>query len=269
ASWIHLLALTMVLFVIGPRLLLAAFAAARLRLGSARFRLPLAEPYFQRIVGLHRGSEADVAVFPYAHTPKPQAVLGLQGLVAEAFGPRATVRFAPTAAFGAEDDPVALVAAGPPPSHAVALCELGATPEAESHGRYLGRLAAELPPATVFALVVDEAAFRQRFAGMQERLGQRRKAWQSFAESLGGVPAFVDLEIPVDADAVARLHDAFGRSLRPDAANAAGGDGRAGRASPTGPTGRAGWAGRVDRVGPEGPEHPENPTRSVDPPQAR
>ena len=45
-----------------------------------------------------------VEVHPYAHAPSPQATLGLRALLAAALGPRAAIRVAPPAAFGAADE---------------------------------------------------------------------------------------------------------------------------------------------------------------------
>jgi hypothetical protein len=222
APWIHLLAITLALVVIGPRLLLAAGSAGWLRGLGRRFALPLDEPYFQRLARLQRGAAAEIDVQPYAHTPTPQAVLGLQALIAEAFGPKAAVRIAATAAFGAEDsagrvapavDAEALAAArasaAPTASHLLILCDLAATPELETHGRFARRLIEGLAPGALVALVVDQTAFRRRFAGMRERLQQRRAAWSDLAAKIGVRPVFVDLDTAPSKDAVADLLGAF------------------------------------------------------------
>jgi hypothetical protein len=215
AAWIHLLALTMLAVVVVPRLVLGFLTAALARHRRRRFALPLDSPYFQRLARLQRGGAAAVEVHPYAHVPSPQAVLGLQALLADAFAAQVAVRIAPTAAFGAEDDD-----SPPPPAaagvtHALLLCDLAATPEAESQGRFARRLAGRLPPGAVLALLVDESAFRRRFAGLEERTAQRRAAWTKFGEALGTVPVFADLEAPVDAPVVQLLQDAFARPVRP------------------------------------------------------
>jgi len=208
APWIHLLAITLGLVVIAPRLLLAAGCAGWLRGSGRRFALPLDEPYFQRLARLQRGAAADIDVQPYAHTPTPQAVLGLQALIAEAFGPKAAVRIAATTAFGAED--VALRAAQPvAASHLLMLCDLAATPEPETHGRFAARLVEGLAPGAVAALVVDETAFRRRFSNMRDRLQQRRAAWSGLAAQIGCRPVFVDLEAAPTQGAVADLLGAF------------------------------------------------------------
>ena len=215
ASWIHLLALTMALVVIVPRLVLSLGCALWLRWLGRRFELPWGEPYFQRLARLQRGAAAEVDVHPYAHTPTPQAAVGLQTLVTEAFGPKASLRIAPTLAFGAEDGVATPVQPGAAATHVVMLCDLAATPELETHGRCAGQLKEHLPAGAVFALLIDESSFRRRFAGLRERLLQRRAAWSDLAAHVGGKAAFADLEGPLDADAVAALHAAFAESAPP------------------------------------------------------
>jgi hypothetical protein len=216
AMWIHLLALTLLAVVVVPRLLLALATAALAGGRRRRFALDIGAPYFQRLARLQRGSVADIEVCPYAHTPSPQATLGLQSLLAEAFGPRAVVRMSSTAAFGAADEVAPLAALPPTVTHALILSDLAATPEAESHGRFAARLAAGLPAGAVLAFMIDEATFRRRFAGLDERLAQRRAAWTRFVETMQSVPVFVDLEAPIDAAAIESLQAAFARPVQAD-----------------------------------------------------
>jgi hypothetical protein len=67
-----------------------------------------------------------------------------------------------------------------------------ATPQAENQGRFAQQLAAV---ATTIVLI-DEAAFTRRFGADSARLAQRRDAWRVFAESLGTLPVFADLDAP-------------------------------------------------------------------------
>ena len=214
AMWIHLLALTMLAVVVVPRLLLALATAAWAGQRRQRFGLDLQAPYFQRLARLQRGSVAEVEVHPYAHSPSPQATLGLQAVLAECFGPRAAVRVSPTAAFGAADESAPLAQPAPSLTHALILCDLGTTPEVESHGRFAARLAERLPGGAVLAFMVDETTFRRRFAGLDERLAQRRAAWTRFAEAMQTVPVFVDLEAPPDAATIEALQAAFARPVQ-------------------------------------------------------
>ncbi len=89
------------------------------------------------------------------------------------------------------------------------LCDLAATPEVETHGRFAGQLVEGLSPGAVFALVVDEAAFRRRFGGLRDRLLQRRAAWSDLGTKIGRRPVFVDLDAAPSAEVVAALHAAF------------------------------------------------------------
>jgi hypothetical protein len=68
---------------------------------------------------------------------------------------------------------------------------------------------------------MDEAAFRARFAGLDERLAQRRAAWAALARAFGTAAVFVDLERPDVATAERLLQAALDRPVQRDAALAA------------------------------------------------
>jgi hypothetical protein len=199
ASWIHLIALTLLGAVVVPRALLALGCAALATMRTRRFALPLSEPYFQRLLRLRKGGPARVSVHPYGTTPTPQATLGLRALLAASLGRRLEVRFAPPVAFGAEDESPPQVAADC--THAVAVYDLGATPETENQGRFLRALRAAAPKSALVAVVVDAAAFQRRFAGVPGRVAQRRDAWRAWGAPLGAAPLVVDLENAEAADA--------------------------------------------------------------------
>jgi hypothetical protein len=209
ADWIHLLALTLGLIVVLPRAVLAAACAAAARWRASHCRLPLDEPYFGRIARLQRGAAARVDVFPYARTPSARTALALRALATDALGARLAFDVAPTTAYGGEDAAAWTVA--PATTHAVALFDLSATPEAETHGRFVAGLASMLAPLsdTGLAVVVDEAGFRERFGGLPERLEQRRAAWRAWGERIGLTPCSLDLEAPPGAGATAAFAAAF------------------------------------------------------------
>ena len=196
APWIHLWALTLLLFVVLPRSLLAWWSTLRAQWLARRVALPLAEPYFQRLTQLQRGDVARVQVLPYANTPTPQAVLGLRAVLADAFGERASLQIAPTLAFGAEDDAAAQHLLPPGTTLAVALFDLSATPESENQGRFVRLLAARAAPAAATIVLVDDTGFVRRFGSDTTRLAQRREAWRRFAETLASVPVFAALDAP-------------------------------------------------------------------------
>ena len=207
APWIHLLALTLLLFVVLPRALLAFWNASRTSLRARRFPMPLDEPYFQRLMRLQRGGAAHLQVWPYAFTPSPQATLALRTLLADAFGARVGLGIAPTLAYGGEDD--ALLAVDPGTTHGLVLFDMNATPESETHGRFIERVAGALPAGAAIAVLVDEAAFRQRFGALAERITQRKNAWRACCESLGLAAVFVDLDASASSSFEAELRAAL------------------------------------------------------------
>lgn len=211
AVWLHLIALTLALFVVLPRLVLALACAAAASWRGRRFALPLGEPYYQRLARLGGGTAARVVVFPYAATPTPQATLGLRTLLAAAFGGRLEMRVAPLVPFGHEDDATITSSMAADTTHAVALFDLGATPEAEHQTRFLRTLAAALPAGAVLAVLVDAAAFTRRFTGLDARLAERRDTWRVWGEGAGVRPAVADLESADVTGAEPALQAAFAR----------------------------------------------------------
>jgi hypothetical protein len=194
APWIHLLAITLALFVVLPRGLLALAGALRAHWLMGHFPLPLGEAYFQRLLRQQQGDVARVWVQPYAGTPAATAAPVLQRMLASVLGDGLQLELAPTAAFGAEDAPGDVLPIST--TVAIALFDLAATPEPENQGRFVHQLAARAPAGAATLLAVDETGFRQRFGADSGRLAQRRDTWRRFAESLGSVPVYVDFDAP-------------------------------------------------------------------------
>ena len=197
APWIHLLALTLALAVVLPRAVLALWSAARAHWLARHVVLPLEGPYFQQLARAARGDVARVFVAPYASTPDAAAGVALRVLLARALGDALQIEFAPTTAFGAEDEPGAGMNPPPGSTLAIALFDLAATPEAENQGRFARRLAAHAPTL----VLIDEVAFAERFRADPDRLMQRREAWRALAAALGTTPVFVGGEPAGDAGA--------------------------------------------------------------------
>jgi hypothetical protein len=199
APWIHLYAMTLVLWVVLPRLLLALWAGLRARRLQAALPLPLGEPYFQRLLRQQRGGFATVQLWPHAAVPDAAAQAALQRLLGRVCGEGVSVRWAPLVPYGGEDAPAELGRRAAGDGWRIALFELGATPEPESQGRLLRALGAgaALP---VLALV-DESAFVQRFGATSPRRAERRRAWQTLAADFGSTAVFVELRSADGADA--------------------------------------------------------------------
>jgi hypothetical protein len=209
APWLHLVAITVLLAVVVPRLVLLLITAAVVSWRKRHVVLPLESPYFQRLARLRgTGGPVRLALVPHGGAPSAQAALGLRTLLADAFGPALDLRLLPPVLSGGEDDAPTGIAVDT--THAAVLADFAATPEPEVHGRLVATLARALPPGVPVALVLDASGFVRRFSGLEGRLAERRSAWQRFASTLGLVPLVVELEragAPVagsrsDADAV-------------------------------------------------------------------
>ncbi len=191
APWIHLYAATLALAVIAPRLLLALWSALVAARRAHRFEIDLREPYYQRLfVRAHR-ARARLLVLPHGAAPAPQSVLSLRALLVRLFGEGVQIDFAPAVAYGDEDQ--AAPAAPDGTTLQLALFDAAATPEPEAQGRFLDALRAGRPPLVV---LVDLSDFVRRFAGLPERVAERRAAWQRLAAAHGLAAAAVALQAP-------------------------------------------------------------------------
>lgn len=207
ARWIHLHAVTVGLVVIVPRLLLAAWTGWRAHRLSRRLPLPADDAYLQRLLRAHRDAPTLVQVLPFNYRLPLAQEPGLHAVVDRAFGPKLALRLAEPVADGLDELPPMAGAAEALPEVVVALFAMSATPERETHGRFVESLAAAVPAGARLVLLVDESGFRERLRGAeaQSRLTQRRRAWTSMLEEveLAVTPSivFADLASP-DLDAV-------------------------------------------------------------------
>ena len=209
APWIHLYAAMLVLCVVLPRLALAAWSGARARWLSRRVSLPLDDPYFQRLLREHRGGTPRVQVLPHGAAPTPQAALGLRALLAQVLGPGLQLSVLAATPYGDEETAGGLVPE-PGTTLRLALVDLGATPEDDTHGRFLQALRAGAPGVPL-VLLADASAFDRRFAGLPARGAERRQAWQRWAQDQGVGCVVVALENAEVAAAEAALEAALSR----------------------------------------------------------
>jgi hypothetical protein len=211
APWIHLYAVTVGLLVVLPRTLLALGGLARARGRSRRFPQPLDEPYYQHVLRQYRAAPARVRVWPHATAPSAQVTLALRSLCARVWGDAVDLEILPAVAWGDED---ALEVSAGATDVALALFDMNATPEVEQQGRLLQSLADALPVSVPVLVVVNESAFLARFAGLPERVVQRRAAWEALAGRFGTTAVCIDLGTPDMAAAEAGLQAALDRPLQ-------------------------------------------------------
>lgn len=213
AEWIHLYAAMLALFVVLPRVALAALAGMRALVRANRMPLHLEEPYFQRLLHELRDAPAVAQVLPHGAGPNAKATLGLREWLAAACGPAVQLHLAEPTGYGQEES-ATLPDPDPDATLRVVLVDLGSTPEDDTQGRFLTALKAQRGGSSAQMLVLaDETDFRRRFGQMEARLAERRAAWQSFAATHGAGFVGVDLEQPDTAQAQASLQAALQPAL--------------------------------------------------------
>jgi hypothetical protein len=209
APWIHLYAAMLTLFVVLPRTLLAGLCAARAWQRARKLPLLAGDLYIEGLLRDQLAQAACVQVLPHGAAPSPHALACLQAVLAPVLGAGVQVSAARTTAYGDEDAAAAL-AAPPATTMRLALVDLAATPEDDSHGAFV-RALRRAAPAVPLVVLADEAAFRSRFATLPARLAERRTAWRLWAQALGVGLLCVDLAQPDRVAAERDLH----RALQP------------------------------------------------------
>lgn len=197
APWIHLYAVTALLFVGLPRLGFILFESLRVARLRRRVRITLPRVYVRRLRAAGDTARHRVDVLPYSYRPPAEALATLKGLLLDLFGARAEIRARASLAYGEEP-----ASDEEEPFAEVILFGLAQTPELEVHGAFLtARREALLAEALL--VIVDASLYRQRLAAGEvgeKRLAERRRAWDRMLGEVGLPAAHLDLqETPADA----------------------------------------------------------------------
>ena len=211
ARWVHLYGATLVLLVVLPRCVLAAFAHWKARRLVRNFPLDLEQPYFRKLGGqVGANSPAVLRVLPYSFTVDEVRDRGLSQVATMLLGEQARVMLRPPSGYGEEpqellrevnlDDPdVAFTAV---------LFNLAATPEKENHGAFLEHLVRASKRGV--AVLIDESSLVER--SDETRLAQRIALWQEFCSFHRAPATIVNLlnpsQRPLDQDAGLRVSKA-------------------------------------------------------------
>jgi hypothetical protein len=191
APWIHLHAATIGMLVILPRFVLMLLERRRARRLAADFPLALDDAYFQGLARRMRGGAARVPVVPYSYSVPATSVRGLHAWLAAGLDADVELDLAPAVSTDDVDQP-----GGPldgPAELALALFNLSATPEVQTHADFVAALRSRLPADVPLLVAVDETAFRSRFGHEPRRLEERRAAWRGALAHAGADPLFVAL----------------------------------------------------------------------------
>ncbi len=215
ASWLHLMALTLLALVVVPRLVLAAASLWQEKRRARELPLPLEDAYFRRLLRGFHVAPSHAVVLPYAYTPGARAMAGLEVLLSRLLGGAVAIRPLAPAAYG-EDEAADAHPWGAQSGTRVLLFNLAATPEREAHGAFAAAAIASGGTSEPLLVVVDETSFAARSGDDPQRLQQRRSAWRELLGSVRVTPAFVNLSDPDASTADAALDAAL---FRPDLSN--------------------------------------------------
>ncbi len=207
ARWLHLLAASVLVIVVIPRFLLGIVTGLIEQHRAARVPILLNEPYYQRLMRGFRGGPVRVRVIPYSYAVPSAALVGLEAIVARAFGGSATLTVESPVAYG-DEDAFAKRAPSDARGPVIALFNLNATPEQAAHGTFV-RAVVRVGIAQPLLAFVDDSAFRARWPNDERRLAQRRGIWSELLTAQRVVPIFVNLEAPDLAFAEAAIDAAL------------------------------------------------------------
>jgi len=197
AMWIHRYALTTVLLVIVPRLLLAGIEFVRLRRLRKTFPLDVqSDMYFRALLAPDRGEGIVVRIQAYSFQPADKSLETLKRNLRLHFGYRVDVEVAETLEYGDECE---LIGDGinEPSPYFILLFNASQTPEREVHGSLISRFASAASGHERLIVLIDETALRERLGDDpldEDRLDQRRSAWRQVVEGQNVQPQFVVLE---------------------------------------------------------------------------
>ncbi len=227
APWIHLIALTAVLYIVLPRLLAVLVANFGIWRRSRRSPLPASLLGYARALVLSVGDgtvREVVRVTPYAYELRPDSLAGLERLLAATCGVSLSLDLLEPIRYGEEDGIASRLAGAtagvrtfvadsgrtilsrePVAGNAstadwnVIVMSLAATPEVENHGVLIAAVRdwlAQHASATPLLVVIDEAAYAARMKGdaaFQARLPERRTLWREFVAGYGLRACVADL----------------------------------------------------------------------------
>jgi hypothetical protein len=198
ASWIHLIALTTLLYLVLPRLLAVLLTSAALWRAERKPALPAAFAGYARSLLRETGrvSSLRAQVVTYAVDPSRDALAGLSVLLADALGGEVQAEVGARVAYGEEDEFIERVREQELPAAdcQVLLMSLSATPESENHGVMIDALQRRRGPG--FVLVVDASAYAARMGGdpaLAGRVAERARSWREFAAARGQAACIADL----------------------------------------------------------------------------
>ena len=187
AMWIHLWAVTCLLFIILPRIGLALAASQKALKQFDRIALPLDQPYFHRILTQYRGKDIWVEVLPYQCQIEPSSLELLEKFSLEMFGNSTYVKTRKLISYG--DKVIQVNASSHAPLRLLIVFDLATTPEQEVHGAFLQDIQGQVEGWTADAsllVFIHEGSYQKR--ADPQRLRERFQSWKRFVGGYGLEP---------------------------------------------------------------------------------
>lgn len=192
ADFIHLIAVTLALYIGLPRLAAWVFCSLQLWQQRKHPQLPAAFIGYARKILVQTGRVTGLRahVYAYAYEPSSDALAGLTALLADALGGEVKCEQRAGIAYG-DEDAFAERVAREPLAHAdcyVLLMSLASTPETENHGAIIATLKRALQGrGTGLLVVVDESPYAARMGddpALAPRRVERARSWRDFGSHL-------------------------------------------------------------------------------------
>jgi hypothetical protein len=201
AAFIHLMAVTALLYIALPRFALAIASTVSLWQAVQSPRLPDGFMPYARTILRETGRVAQLtaSAVTYAYAPSRDALAGLSALLSDSLGGDVKVELSASVAYG-EEEAFAKRARDASPIDAscrVLLMSLASTPESETHGAMIEAMQRALGRRQGgFLLLIDASSFVARMnedQALTSRLAERSRTWRDFAAARNQPAYVVDL----------------------------------------------------------------------------
>ena len=213
AEWIHLYAVTTLLFVILPRTLLTLTAAFRIRSLASALAVPTDAAYFHRLLAAEGGQEVHATVLPYSYALSATRADRLKSLLHDILGARARITIDRPTGYGELPGELEDPDAGPAPTDGrILLFNLSQTPESEVHGELVEKLKRRAQRGGFALVLADGSAWRERAGrapAFEERLAEHRRTWDRVVRDAGLRMVHLELDDAPTDDLVERLEAAI------------------------------------------------------------
>jgi|JI10StandDraft_1071094.scaffolds.fasta_scaffold01638_14 hypothetical protein len=202
-NWFVLYLVSMLAWVVIPRLYLVALNAfARWRM-CRNFPLPMNATYFTTLRAAWRGQRIGVSVVPFRYELSPALRSHLSTMLERIYGLAVDITVEPAVLMG--DDATDWKKTVNREGHVAVMVifNLAATAEADAHGALLQALRKAIDNGTPVIPIVDTGAYHQ---DDPERFRQRCNQWRQTLDTLKFIPLFLDLH-KAAADDLKLLND--------------------------------------------------------------